>query len=181
MKTMVDWALSKPGLHVVSDEIYALSVFPEVDFVSAAQIMHEKDDASETYLGDRGHLVYGLSKDWGMSGFRIGTLFSHNQRLLAAFDQLGYYQGVSQHTQWLMTEVLSDTAWIADYVAENQKLLRANYEALEDALDAVGATIPVPARGSHFAWADFSRLLREGQTEKELWQELFRDAKVLLT
>lgn len=29
--------------------------------------------------------------------------------------------------------------------------------------------------------ADFSSLLQEGQTEKELWMELFQDAKIIFT
>jgi aspartate/methionine/tyrosine aminotransferase len=90
MRLQIKWALEK-GLHVVSDEIYALSVFPGEATTSAAQIMSEINIDEEKYLGDRVHVVAGLSKDWGMSGFRVGSLFTHNERLLQTVHVLEYY------------------------------------------------------------------------------------------
>lgn len=180
MLFMITWALQK-NLHVVSDEVYALSVFPGHTTVSAAQIMADLNAGQEeNYLGDRVHIVAGLSKDWGMSGFRVGYVYTHNTMLLQAMDLLGYYQAVSQYTQLILTQVFNDHAWVDWYIDENQKRLFDNYQALQEALDLVQVPL-FPAQGGLFAMANFSSFLQEGQTEQELWLELFETAKVALT
>ena len=68
MMFMMKWALEK-DLHIISDEIYALSVFPGHKTTSAADIMYEINGDIPNYLGDNVHIVSGLSKDWGLSGF----------------------------------------------------------------------------------------------------------------
>jgi aspartate/methionine/tyrosine aminotransferase len=52
--------------------------------------------------------------------------------------------------------------------------------ALQDALDLIHVPL-LPSQGAIFAWADFSAYILEGQTEKDLWMELFNEAKVALT
>jgi 1-aminocyclopropane-1-carboxylate synthase len=179
MRLQIKWALEK-GLHVVSDEIYALSVFPGQATTSAAQIMSEINIDEEKYLGDRVHVVAGLSKDWGMSGFRVGSLFTHNKKVLQIVNILEYYQAVSQYTQHTLTAIFEDDAWVDWYIRENQRRLAATFDALEEALSLIGAPL-FKSKGALFAWADFSSFLQEGQTEKELWLELFKDAKVMFT
>ena len=179
MEFMMNWALDK-GLHVVSDEIYALSTFPGYQTTSAADIMREKSPDSETYLGDRVHVVAGLSKDWGMSGFRVGSLFTHNAQLLTAIDTIGYYQSVSRYTQFALTGVFSDHDFVSWYIEENRRRLYETYQALKDALDLIQVPL-FPSQGAIFAWADFSSYILDGQSEKELWMELFNDAKIALT
>jgi 1-aminocyclopropane-1-carboxylate synthase len=180
MHLMISWALNK-GLHVVSDEIYALSVFPGTKTISAAQIMAEINLNQEHYLGDRVHIVAGLSKDWGMSGFRVGSLFTHNAQLLQAMDTVGYYESVSQYTQNSLTAIFDDNEWVDWYVAQNQNRLFETFSALEEALSLINVPLVVPPQGSLFAWADFSSFLKEGQSEKDLWLELFEGPRVLFT
>jgi len=193
MRRMIGWAKSKKNMHVVSDEIYGNSVFPGVHVTSAAQIMYEdynndddgssssSDDKNTTYLGDRVHIVAGLSKDWGMSGFRVGSLLTHNKALQQALSISSYYDSVSQYTQWALTSMLQDAVWRDWYLAENKRRLEATFRALQDALALIDVTVYEHTEGALFAWADFSDLLQEGQTEQELWVELFEDAKILLT
>ena len=64
-------------VHVLVDEIYALSEFGsfgnkfEQQFVSAAKVL-------DNDLGDDVHILWGLSKDFGSSGFRCGFLYTQN-------------------------------------------------------------------------------------------------------
>ena len=109
----------------------------------------------ENYLGDHVHIVAGLSKDWGMSGFRVGTLFSHNTKLLQALDLVGYYQTVSQYTQHALTQVFSDDAWVDWYIAENQQRLWDTYQAMVAALARINVPV-TPAQGALFAWVSLS-------------------------
>jgi aspartate/methionine/tyrosine aminotransferase len=199
MHLMITWALQN-HLHVVSDEIYALSVFPGQKTISAAQIMadlhhaaaesdidHNDDHHHDHYLGDYVHIVAGLSKDWGMSGFRVGSLFSHNAGLLAALDRLGYYQSVSQYTQWTLTQVFAtadqdnNDVWVDWYIHENQQRLYDTYEALVAALALVDIPLLVHPGGGLFAWVDFSSWLLPDQTEHDLWLELVTTVKIAFT
>jgi 1-aminocyclopropane-1-carboxylate synthase len=191
MQTMIDWALEHE-LHVVSDEIYGNSVFPGVHVTSAAEIMwqrnqdtnnatHHNNNDNYYYLGDRVHIVAGLSKDWGASGLRVGTLLTHNTALYDAMGMLSYYNGVSQLTQWAFTQLLNDREWRDWYLAENQKRLYEVFLATKQALALIDVSVYEGTQGTLFAWADFSAYLRPNQTERELWMELYHEANVLLT
>jgi aspartate/methionine/tyrosine aminotransferase len=64
------------GLHYISDEIFALSVFENPDaagnpFVSALSLIDEGIDSS------RVHVVWSASKDFGCSGIRMVCKISH--------------------------------------------------------------------------------------------------------
>lgn len=67
MKLMTEWALNK-GLHVVSDEIYALSTFPGYYITTGAadviQELNNQTNNDDLYLGDNVNIVADLSKDW---------------------------------------------------------------------------------------------------------------------
>lgn len=179
MEFMLHWALDK-GLHVVSDEIYALSTFPGYNTTSAADILWENNPHLDRFLGDRVHIVAGLSKDWGMSGFRVGSLLTHNLQLLNALDTIGYYQSVPGYIQYALTGVFEDKDFVSWYIQENQRRLHETYLALKEALDSIQVPL-FPSQGAIFAWADFSAYILEGQSEKDLWMELFNDAKIALT
>ena len=156
MHLLVTWALDR-GLHVVSDEIYALSVFPGLHTTSAADVMHELFPGKDKYLGDHVHIVAGLSKDWGMSGFRVGTLFSHNEKLLQALELIGYYPAVSEYTQHALTHVFFDDAWVDWYITENQKRLWETYQAMVAAMARINVPV-TPAQGALFAWVSIGKV-----------------------
>ncbi|MEU3567618.1 pyridoxal phosphate-dependent aminotransferase [Kitasatospora sp. NPDC036755] len=64
------WALDKQ-MHIVSDEIYSYSQSTGTDGFHS--VLSTRAYATDP---DRIHLVYGLTKDFGLSGFRIGFLVS---------------------------------------------------------------------------------------------------------
>ena len=80
----IDWCRENK-VHLVSDEIYAGSVYrpAEANFVSALELAssHETVDDSGLGLGPYVHLVYALSKDFALSGLRVGALYSENQAI----------------------------------------------------------------------------------------------------
>ncbi|MBT8491821.1 MAG: aminotransferase class I/II-fold pyridoxal phosphate-dependent enzyme, partial [Deltaproteobacteria bacterium] len=67
------WAESH-GLHLVLDEVYALSVFGNQPFTSVASVRPS--------LGELIHIVWAFSKDMAASGLRCGVLFSENRGVL---------------------------------------------------------------------------------------------------
>ena len=59
--------------------------------VSIAEIMRELDPDNDKYLGNNIHILWGFSKDFGLSGFRVGALLSHNPHLLMTMSLVGVY------------------------------------------------------------------------------------------
>jgi aspartate/methionine/tyrosine aminotransferase len=170
---ILGWA-ERRGLHVVVDEIYALSVFGERTFTSCAGVR-------ET-LGDRIHIVWAFSKDFGASGLRCGVLVSENEAVNAAVDALAYWACCSGHTQHLLGELVSDEAWIDGYVSRMQTLLRDANDRLAGRLGAGG--IPyVPAEAGVFTLLDLRSFLTRPtwEAEHELWLRILDEGRVNLT
>ena len=113
-------------MQIISDEIYALSIFPGHEMLSIA-----------TYSGDSKdiYIIGGLSKDFGVSGFRVGFCLSKNQELIKAMGGLGYFQLASNMTQYVMTQILNDEEWLDNYVKTNRQRIYEKYLELKEALD----------------------------------------------
>ena len=170
---ILGWA-ERRGLHVVADEIYALSVFGDRPFTSCAEVRES--------LGDRIHVVWAFSKDFGASGLRCGVLVSENEAVNAAVDALAYWACCSGHTQHLLRELVSDDAWIDGYVTRMQTLLRDANHRLVGRLDAGG--IPyVSAEAGVFTLLDLRSFLTRPTWEAEhrLWSRIVDEAGVNLT
>ncbi|PQP93488.1 hypothetical protein Pyn_11187 [Prunus yedoensis var. nudiflora] len=65
---LIDFALAKE-IHIISDEIYSGTVFNSPSFVSIVEAVTERN-LEDTELWNRVHIVYSLSKDLGLPGFR---------------------------------------------------------------------------------------------------------------
>lgn len=76
---------------MVSDEIYSNSIFPGEQLDSVAKVMNDRNLGQKKYMGDFVHVCAGFSKDFAINGFRVGTLFTHNQDLLQAMGSVGYF------------------------------------------------------------------------------------------
>ena len=76
---VLDWA-EGAGIHIIFDEIFALSVFGDRTFTSCAELHPQ--------LGDGVHIVWAFSKDFGASGLRCGVLVSENRQLMEAVDAI---------------------------------------------------------------------------------------------
>lgn len=154
VRAIAEWAIAR-RIHVVFDEIYALSTFGG-EFVSVAAVLGGR-------LGDYVHIVWGFSKDFSASGLRCGVLVSQNKRVLAGMDGLAYWGVVSGHTQFLLQHAIDDTAWVDGYLAESRKRLACSYAIVAAALDE--ARIPfTPAVSGLFVLLDLRAFLPEPPT-----------------
>jgi len=170
---VLTWA-ERRELHVVFDEIYALSVFGERAFTSCTTVRQT--------LGERVHIVWAFSKDFGASGLRCGVLISENRAVNATVDAFAYWACCSGHTQYLLGEMISDEAWVDGYIAAMQDLLRDAYGSLTGLLDAGG--IPhVPAEAGVFSLLDLRSDLTEPtwEAERALWQRILDEVNINLT
>lgn len=164
----------RAGVHVVLDEIYALSVHGARQFTSGARVVPR--------LGPLRHIVWAFSKDFAASGLRCGVLISENPAVLAAVDGLAYWAATSGDTQHLLGTLLADEAWLAGYVAENRRRLAAAYAATTRALTAAGVPF-VPAEAGFFCLLDLRRFLDAPTWAEEdaLWRRMLARTNVNLT
>ena len=164
----------RADLHVVFDEVYAMSVFGPTPFTSVATLRPS--------LGDRIHIVWAFSKDFAASGLRCGTLITENRDLMSAVEALAYWACVSGDTQFMLGEMVSDDAWVDTYANAMQSRLGDAYRAITSRLDQAG--IPyLPSEAGFFLIIDLRRYLTAPTWEAEdaLWRRILDDTNVNLT
>jgi aspartate/methionine/tyrosine aminotransferase len=173
VEDILHWA-EEQGIHVVFDEIYALSVYGDSPFVSAA--------ALRPSLGEMAHVVWAFSKDFGMSGLRCGVLLTENEAVLNAVDGLAYWACCSGDTQQLLQKMIADDTWVDAYIAENQRRLGDAYTRVTAALDAINVPY-FAAEAGFFLMCDMRRFMTEVSwaAEDALWRSLLETANVTLT
>jgi aspartate/methionine/tyrosine aminotransferase len=170
---VVAWAEQR-GIHLVVDEIYALSVFGQREFVSVASVCPE--------LGDNVHIVWGFSKDFGASGLRSGVLVSENQAVIDAVGGLAYWAACSGHTQHLLSELIADSAVVDAHIAATRAGLGQAYRAVTNALEEQGITY-IAADAAFFLICDLRAHLSAPTfaAEDALWRRIVNEANVNLT
>jgi len=170
---VLTWAERK-GIHVVFDEIYALSVFGERPFVSVASVRPS--------LGPWAHVVWAFSKDFGASGLRCGVLLSENESVLRAIDGLAYWAACSGDTQYLLGELIADEEFVDAYIVQMRQRLARTYGQVVATLDAHGIA-HIPAEAGIFLMCDLRSFLDEPtwDAEDRLWRRMVEEANVNLT
>ncbi|MBX2817407.1 MAG: aminotransferase class I/II-fold pyridoxal phosphate-dependent enzyme [Saprospiraceae bacterium] len=183
---IAEWCIQNK-IHLIVNEIYGLSLID----VNHPEIAHEYLSGFETtsfaqimqkFQSEYLHLWYAFSKDFGISGFRIGLIYTLNEELLQAYSNYNLSHSISNHTQWLMANVLDDHAFVSRLIRENRARLTRSYVLVVKTLRSFD--IPyVPSRGSLFIWIDLSAFLsrNSAEAEKDFWLQLYGETGILLT
>jgi len=180
-------------VHLISDEIYAGSVYggDDAKFDSALKLAD-----NEGSLGPYVHWVYALSKDFCLSGLRVGAAYSENPEIRMPLQKLNDLCQISSQTQlWtaftmerrLQDETSSSSSsekWVTAFRRENHKRLKARCTAVSAVLDQYQIPYLRPTAGL-FLWMDLSQFLPVGgtpsQRERALYLELVNEFGLLLT
>ncbi|KAI5245936.1 PLP-dependent transferase [Aureobasidium subglaciale] len=128
-------------LHLLADEVYALSVFlsvfdaasPAVPFTSVFAF-DSSPYISPQYL----YVVYGLSKDFVAGGLRLGCLYSGNTELLNAISAVGQFAWSGSLNQLFAAEMLEDEEWLNAFLDKSRVVLKERYEICSAMLDGHG-------------------------------------------
>lgn len=177
MLMLVDWCRSN-RIHLICDEIYALSVFDETADCAFRSVVNLLDNN----LGEYVHVLWGVSKDLGASGLRVGVLYSHNTSLLAAVGANNTAHQVSNAVQELLTDMLRDRTFIKALVVENNTRIARSYALLTQGLTELG--LPYRRAGAGiFLFLNLQSLLSEQtfEAERKLHLSLARTIKWSLT
>jgi 1-aminocyclopropane-1-carboxylate synthase 1/2/6 len=169
---------SANGIHCIFDEIYGKSLLGQSKHFSALCLSAE----SATELAakwENVHFVSGFAKDFSLSGFKTGYLYSNNQQVVAAVRQLAYLSPVSTYTQWKLTQFFSDPNQLRELLDYNQTALTQASAMVSTEFSALG--IPhVPPQGGQFIFLNLGKHLKDLSFESErlLWTRLFEKFQI---
>ncbi|XP_057528250.1 probable aminotransferase ACS12 [Amaranthus tricolor] len=174
---LLDFAREK-NIHIISDEIFAGSIYGDSEkFVSMAEIIESMDLDK-----NRVHIIYGLSKDLSLPGFRVGAIYTFNENVLTAAKKLARFSSISTPTQCLVVSMLSDKSFLDEYMQINGQRLKKLHDLFVASLAELG--IPCArSDGGLYCWANFSGFLKSfnEKGELDLWDKLQTVGKVNIT
>ena len=206
---VISWAVER-GVHVISDEIYACSIFEHSGkskgFFSAIEyvnnLAHEASvqdhDPNLKHLAQRSqnyvHVIYGLSKDFCTSGYRVGTLWTKNADIHRALDNVSYFCAIPGPMQYALSLVLEDDEFLDHFFVENCARLRSQYNIVTEELSRLSEderwvasqsyTPQVVPNAGMFVYFNLRHLVPRFPTfadEQRLWTHIYEAAKVVLT
>ncbi|XP_028307464.1 1-aminocyclopropane-1-carboxylate synthase-like protein 1 isoform X2 [Gouania willdenowi] len=177
-KEMLDFLqfAKRNELHAIVDELYMLTIFVESVMFYSVLSFDSLPDPQRT------HVLWGLSKDFAMSGFRIGTLYTENQDIVDALVHLGCFHGVPGTAQHQVAQLLKDRDWInEEFLPENRRRLKAAHSYVTRELLTMGIDY-IDSPAALYLWTDMRKYLREPSFEEEfrLWRNFTRH-KVLIS
>ncbi|KAI9933168.1 hypothetical protein MW887_007639 [Aspergillus wentii] len=156
---------ARNGLHLICDEIYALSVWdnprlPDAPGFTSILAM----DAADVMDPSRVHVVWGLSKDFGATGLRIGCLVSQaNKHILDAADGISLYNFPSSLADQLATSLLFNDDFTSSYITTNRSRLADSYHFATDFLRR--HDIPyVECNAAFFVWMNLGAKMKDRTT-----------------
>ncbi|EIT81926.1 1-aminocyclopropane-1-carboxylate [Aspergillus oryzae 100-8] len=150
----------KQNLHLIADEIYALSTWKNPDFPNAPSFTSvlsvKKDGLIDPSLV---HALWGMSKvrasDFGSNGIRLGCVISQdNVNFLRAAEANSYFSCPSSLSDLATSRILSDDAWVQSFIQTNRQRLAENYTITIRFLES--HQIPYKKGGNvgFFVWVD---------------------------
>lgn len=150
------WCLEHK-IHFLSDEVYALSLFPQVQvpFVSA---MHLCKLHNYEHYKDYVHIIWSFSKDFGLNGFRAGVLYTENPQLKSAMNACSYFTGISADTDHLLACMLKEETFINEYIVMNQQRMKHAYDKMEKFM----MENKIPIVKAQVCWLNFSNRMLLG-------------------
>ncbi|XP_054823056.1 1-aminocyclopropane-1-carboxylate synthase-like [Prosopis cineraria] len=175
MNLLIDFISDKADMHLISDEIYSGTVFDSPGFVSVLEILKDRNllKDSDSNVWNRVHVVYSLSKDLGLPGFRVGAIYSENDTVVAAATKMSSFGLVSSQTQHLLSAMLGDKKFTRNYISENQQRLKRRQKMLVSGLQKAGISC-LKSNAGLFCWVDMRHLLQSNtfEAEMELWKKI---------
>ncbi|KAH6829980.1 ACC synthase 1 [Perilla frutescens var. hirtella] len=167
--------INQKQIHLVCDEIYAATVFRSPEFISISEVVEEMECINLDLI----HVVYSMSKDMGLPGFRVGIVYSYNDAVVNCARKMSSFGLVSSQTQHLLASMLSDEEFTDRFLSENAKRLASRHDSFTKGLNEVGIGC-LESNAGLYCWMDLRQLLKEATFEGEmgLWRVIVDEVKL---
>ncbi|KAF1810418.1 PLP-dependent transferase [Eremomyces bilateralis CBS 781.70] len=146
-------------IHIISDEIYALSKYQSTDSNAVPFESVLSWDFSPYIDKDYVHVAYGMSKDLASSGLRLGTLYTTNRPLLAALQGISRFHSASSLAITASTLILEDEAYVARFAAKVQTTLSECVRIAAETFTREGIPFADGTSAGFFLWVDMRQFL----------------------
>ncbi|XP_022255350.1 1-aminocyclopropane-1-carboxylate synthase-like protein 1 [Limulus polyphemus] len=134
-------------IHAIMDEVYALSVYDKnVKFKSTLTLPIPDPE--------RTHILYGLSKDFALAGFRIGVIYTRNKSLQTVLKEGSSFCTIPSSVMNISAYLMEDLQWCETFTKENCSRLAKTYQLSKNKLEKLGLPVCESAAG-FFLWVDF--------------------------
>ncbi|KAI3751872.1 hypothetical protein L2E82_22963 [Cichorium intybus] len=175
---LINFCMAK-SIHLISDEIFSATVFTSPNFISILDVLHQRNLQD---FGNLVHVVYSLSKDLGLSGFRVGMIYSNNEMVVSAATKMSSFGLISSQTQHLVSNILGDKKFMKLYMKENAKRLKRRHETVVSKLKMIGIQC-LRSNAGLFCWVDLRHLLSSNTFEAEivLWHKILCDINLSIS
>lgn len=167
---LLKWAYQIPDLHIVTDDVYAMSNRTGEKYQSIAG----RPDADPM----RVHQFYGVSKDWALAGLHVGFFWTKNEELMNMMKLAVGVWTLSSDTQWVIWKIFENKERRDNIITTFKKRLTEAQAVVTEKLKEEG----IPAKtydNSLFAMIDLTNLVN-GSIDEELrvWRELLYKYRV---
>lgn len=149
----------KHQIHLISDEIYACSVFdsgePDATPFTSSLSINPAGIIDPELL----HVEYGFSKDFGLGGMKVGAIVSRNQPILQALNTITRFHNPSGPAIAIANALLEDREWCRSHVESMRGKLAAAYRHATSGLQQMGVSYLGGSNAGFFVWIDLSPYL----------------------
>ncbi|KAF4434111.1 ACC synthase [Fusarium acutatum] len=155
-------------LHLISDEVYALSTWKNDEsqappFTSCLSI-----DPTGIIDPSLITVVWGVSKDFGSNGLRLGSIISQNNPSLhSALVPGALYSMSSSLADHVFANIFEDDAWVENYLAENKTKLKEHYKLITTWAREHDIRYERGANAGFFLWANLGEAYCRNHPEQD--------------
>ncbi|GAB1738717.1 hypothetical protein NU219Hw_g3512t1 [Hortaea werneckii] len=151
----------KYQIHLLSDEIYAMSVYHPPSSPSTTSSSSSPPfesilafDSTPYISPSLLHVLYGLSKDFAAGGLRIGCLYTRNQPLWRAVSAMSQFSWIPVASEVLACRLLEDDEWLETFFKRSREKLGEGRRLAGELLEGRGVPFYSGANAGFFLWID---------------------------
>jgi aspartate/methionine/tyrosine aminotransferase len=167
---LLAWAYRVPDLHIITDDIYALSNRKGEKYHSIAGRRDAKPE--------RVHQVYGVSKDWGLAGMHVGFFWTRDEAVYRVVKEACRTYRLPSDTVIALTKLFGNKILRDEIIGAYKVRLIESERITIEKLTEAGIGI-VRADSSLFVMIDMSDVGGESEErEVEVFRELLYKYRV---
>ncbi|WVN87327.1 uncharacterized protein L203_102505 [Cryptococcus depauperatus CBS 7841] len=166
-------------LHLVSDEIYAMSVYENTSFKDALPFTSMMSLDIEKEIGIRFdkarlHIVYGMSKDFCANGLRVGSLVSQsNPFLIRVMSNTSMLMKLSSPADIIWSNLLQNKVALTKFITTNCQRLAEAQAFTRKWFEGRGVQVG-DSNAGNFIFINLGKSMgfHDAKSEKRLFQKL---------